>query len=253
MNEIVDRALLPPKPFRIMRHTDQRFINIGNEHLRFFRRALKLRKDADVLEIGSGNGRIARALSTYLDGGTYTGLEIMRPFVDWCAEAYAAYPNFRFRHIDVHNRHYNPEGKTAARDYRFPLPDQAFDLIYLTSVFTHMLRADMENYLGEIARMLKGGGICFITYLLVDDATRALMKAGRSRRAFVVLDDVTFIEDATDPEAAVAFDADYIRGAYARAGLVIRDGYPVYGRWRDVRGLAEVKHNQDRIAAARAG
>ena len=249
----VDPALIPPKPFQFMQHTEANFAAIGNQHLRAFRREAGLRPDADVLEIGSGNGRIARALTTYLDGGSYVGAEIMRPFVDWCAAAYAGYPRFSFRHIDVHNRHYNPEGRTAARDYRFPFPDGAFDFIYLTSVFTHMLRPEVENYLGEIARMLKPGGASFISYFLLDAETRALMASGRSRRVFKPYDDVTFIEREDDPEAAVAFDLDFVRAAYARAGLLIRDGHPELGRWRDPDGHPERKHNQDRIVATKPG
>ena len=45
-------------------------------------------------------------------------------------------------------------------------------LVILTSVFTHMLPDEVENYLKEIARVLKPGGLCFSTFFLINEESK---------------------------------------------------------------------------------
>jgi SAM-dependent methyltransferase len=245
----VDRELLPPEQFQIMNYSEQNFVRIGHQHLKFFVDRLGLRPDSDVLEIGSGNGRIASALTTYLTEGTYTGVEIMKPFVAWCTRAYRGYPNFRFEHIDVFNLQYNKQSPKQASNYTFPFPDNRFDLIYLTSVFTHMRPADTDNYLKEIARMLKPGGITFITYFLINAATLDLIEALKTTRHFRRLDGPLYTDNFRVPESAVALDEAFVRSLYEKHGLVIDAQGVFYGKWRNPEQLKTVGHNQDRVIA----
>ena len=122
-----------------------------------------------VLDIGCGSGRMARQFVDHLKPpGRYVGMEIQRRFVDWCNENIApANPAFEFYHQDIYNGAYNPEGKYRASEYRFPFEDESFDAIILYSVFTHLLQADADNYLREIARLLKPGGRCYSTWYLM--------------------------------------------------------------------------------------
>ncbi len=174
----------------------------------------------------------------------------MKPFVDWCSHAYRNYPNFRFQHIDVYNKHYNPDSKNEAKNYRFPFKDESFDLIYMTSVFTHMRKPDVENYLKEVSRMLKRGGICFITYFLINEETLKCIDSGLSTRKFKKLDDVTYTDSPSLPEKAIALQEDYIRQIYKKCDLELLDGNPVYGAWRNPNEMnRRVEHNQDRISA----
>src|SRR5262245_42400478 len=93
-----------------------------------------------VLEVGSGNGKNARALTSYLRDGRYEGFDIVARGVDWCrANITSRFPRFRFQHADIYNRTYNPAARWQARDYRFPYADNSFDFVFLSSVFTHML------------------------------------------------------------------------------------------------------------------
>ena len=57
------------------------------------------------------------------------------------------HPNFRFRHVDVLNRAYNPQGRLDPENFEFPYPQDAFDFVFLTSVFTHMRPPEMRHYL----------------------------------------------------------------------------------------------------------
>jgi SAM-dependent methyltransferase len=115
---------------------------------------------------------MARHFVDYLEPpGRYVGMDIQRPFIDWCNENLASEnPAFEFHHQDIYNGGYNPEGKTLASEYRFPFEDGSFDAVILYSVFTHLLPEDADNYRREIARLLKPGGRCYSTwYLLTED------------------------------------------------------------------------------------
>jgi SAM-dependent methyltransferase len=129
-----------------------------------------LTPESCVLDIGCGIGRLAVALTSKLDRkGRYEGLDIVPSGIEWCTENITSrYPNFRFMLADVANGEYNPGGRTAPTEYRLPYPDATFDLVVLTSVFTHMLTAEHEHYLDEIVRVLKPDGRCFATYLLLN-------------------------------------------------------------------------------------
>ena len=62
----------------------------------------------------------------------------------------------------------NPKGRFRASECRFPWDDESFDFVLLTSVFTHMLPADREHYLSEIARVMSRGAKCVITHFILD-------------------------------------------------------------------------------------
>ncbi len=42
--------------------------------------------------------------------------------------------------------------------YRIPLSDNSFDLVFSNSLLTHLLEAELENYLRESYRLLRAGG-----------------------------------------------------------------------------------------------
>lgn len=114
-----------------------------------------------VLDAGCGLGRLARALVDYLSPeGSYEGIDVTRSSIEWCQNAYKGIPRFKFTHADVFNTHYNSHATKRASTYRFPFPDDDFDYIFSTSLFTHLMLPDADNYIGQMARVLKQGGKC---------------------------------------------------------------------------------------------
>ena len=69
----------------------------------------------------------------------------------------AAPPGFRFP-SRTSTTASTTRAETKASEYTFPYEDGEFDVVVLTSVFTHMLPDDVAHYLDEIARVLKPGG-----------------------------------------------------------------------------------------------
>ena len=178
-----------------------------------------------VLDIGSGPGNLAVGLLDYLRGG-YDGVEIHAESVGWCQRAITTrYPGFRFHRPDLSNAAYNPGGRTSAASYRFPFDEGTFDVIFLGSVFTHLLPDAAEHYVNEIARLLKPDGFCVASYFLLNDETRAGVSGGRSFLSFDVQhpSGVCRLHDASLPEAAVTFEESFVRRVHDSAGLHIKD------------------------------
>jgi len=206
-----------------------------------------LRREHRVLDIGSGIGNLAVGLIDDFQG-RYDGIDVNREAVDWCgATITPRHPRFRFHHADVANSAYNPGERPAAAAYRFPFPDRSFDVIFLSSVYTHLLPDDTAHYVREVARLLAPGGFCVASYFLLDDERRASIDAGHSFMPFPVHhpSGLCRLHRADAPESAVAFEETFIRRLHDAAGLRIRDLRT--GQWW--RGLS---HDQDVVVAVHA-
>jgi SAM-dependent methyltransferase len=204
----------------------------GEEFFRYYTKLCDLKPHERMLDVGSGIGRKTFLLTGYLNQqGSYEGLDIVKTGIDWCTQRISCkYPRFKFQLIDVLNQHYNPTGRYKASEYRFPFPDESFDFAVLGSVFTHMLAADMEHYLCEVARVLKTGGRCLISFFLLNESSLALMRANNSTINLNINLGSCWVADATDPEAVTGYEEDFVRGAYDRCNLEIKK--PIhYGAW----------------------
>src|SRR5208283_4898961 len=119
-----------------------------------------LKADDHVLDVGCGIGRVAIPLIRFLnEKGRYEGFDIVPAGIDWCEDKISQrYTNFNFQLCNVYNKVYHPSGWLHADEYTFPHADESFDFVFLSSVFTHVLPAGLENYLSEISRVMKTGG-----------------------------------------------------------------------------------------------
>ena len=196
-----------------------------------------------VLDVGSGIGRIAVPLTDYLsEKGSYEGFDVVEVGVRWCEKAITRrYPNFRFHYVDLDNDLYRSGGGNAA-DFRFPYSDDDFDLVVLTSVFTHMLPGEVANYLREIGRVLRPGGCCFATFFLWNEAAERLSR-GNPHFAFPHDHGHYRLMDAQVQAANVAYEEDHLRREMIEAaGLEVEQAH--YGYWAG-REKAQCKDFQD--------
>ncbi len=187
-----------------------------------------LQPDERVMDIGCGCGQMALHLEEYLSKkGSYAGVDIHRPSIRWCQEKISSRSsNFEFLHIDVCNQAYNPGGTHRAETYRFPFEERSFDLILLKSVFTHMRPAEVNNYLHEVARLLKSNGRCLATFFLLNEQQARLT----NEVEFKYGEGVWRYRLEHSPESAVAYDERYVMELLEQHGLRLKA--PVYyGRW----------------------
>jgi SAM-dependent methyltransferase len=237
------KELVPPRYLNFGGDGD--FEKTGDEFLSYFIQLGGLQPEHRVLDVGCGIGRMARPLTRYLVNGSYEGIDIVPRGIRWCQENFtASYPNFRFQMADVANREYNPGGRFRAAEYRFPFPDGEFDFVYLTSVFTHMLKNDMTHYLREISRTLRPNGRCLITFFLLNEESHKLISGGHSSLDFRFPQDSCWTADESLPENALAYEEEYIRGVYAESSLALENLQ--YGAWC---GRSEYLSYQDAVIA----
>jgi ubiquinone/menaquinone biosynthesis C-methylase UbiE len=225
-----DKRDLPPLHLRRYVGPLRSFESSGAEFMSYLRLLAALQPDERVLDIGCGCGQMALYLRDYLDSsGSYVGVDIHGPSISWCQRKLAR-GNFRFERIDVHNEAYNPAGLHRAEVYRFPFADASFDVILLKSVFTHMRPPEVSNYLGEVARLLKTGGRCLVTFFLLNADQATLVRNGQNALSFAYGEGVWRYRYEHSPESAIAYDEAYVTDLLKTFGLRLKDRTH-YGTW----------------------
>ena len=220
-----NKRLTPPHRLWGLVTDPNRDFHAPGEEIRDLLISLGLKPDQRVLDVGCGCGRVALPLTEYLSPqGGFDGFDIMPSVIRWCQRAVTPrFPNFRFVLADLHSDRYHPDGESPASRYVFPYPDGVFDYVFLGSVFTHMLPADVDNYLGEIARTMKPGGTCVISYYLLNAEREAAIAAGGSMWTFSHHGPGYRAEYAHLPEAVTGYDEQWILDLYRAKGLDIAE------------------------------
>lgn len=180
-----------------------------------------LTPDSKTLEIGCGCGRNAFALAGFLNDGNYTGMDIERVALEGArGNALLRKKRFAFDLLNIRNEAYNPDGLFAAAEYALPYAPGSFDVVFMVSVFTHMLTAEVKNYIAQIARVLAPGGRCLFTAFLLDGraATEFPFHAGRHSYANPAI-----------PEIAVAYSLEFLKSEFAENGMSLTAG-PLWGK-----------------------
>ena len=211
---------------------DGDFKAIGNAYLKIFIDICDLKPNARVLDVGCGIGRMAIPLTKYLNkDGSYEGFDIVSMGINWLKENISLkYPNFRFQLANVFNKQYNPKGQYEGHTYNFPFENESFNFVFATSVFTHMLPQDVKNYISEISRVLKRGGKCLMTFIILNSESLELIENGISRLDFPYLYGEYRTMDENIPERLVAYDESFIQSLSVKYGLSIEDPI-LYGSW----------------------
>lgn len=205
---------------------------------------------SDILDVGCGIGRLAYECASYLDvGATYTGLDIEPVVIEWLNVNYASrLPGFRFTLLDVYGELYRPPKKSrrwrlrrlfsprpatrraaraimarsaapsavAAEQARFPHDDDCFDVVCAFEVFMHMPHAGVQNYLQEIARVLRPGGLAVVTLVAVHPGEDDLTFEGKP---IVHIDDDVYTRKPSLTNRKMAYGVGLFRSMLHDAGL----------------------------------
>jgi ubiquinone/menaquinone biosynthesis C-methylase UbiE len=132
-------------------HTDAEYLELGRVHRAGMMKLLAAAGFTEqpgqrVLELGCAAERILRHFAAAARDSEYWGVDISAEHIAWCQRHLS--PPFRF--------------STCTTYPHLPFEDRSFDLIYASSVFTHI--GDLEDmWLLEVRRILKPGALAFIT------------------------------------------------------------------------------------------
>ena len=127
------------------------FYCIGREGLdniskNLARNGLAIEQFGSVLDFGCGCGRIIRHMGHRFKNVKFFGTDYNPLLIGWCRE------NLPFAEFNVN----------GLAD-RLAYEDGKFDFAYTISVFTHLPEKECFFWLGELRRVLKPGGYCYIT------------------------------------------------------------------------------------------
>lgn len=179
-----------------------------------------------VLEIGCGCGRTAMALTEVLEDAHFTGMDIHKGSIESCLKnKKLTAKGFTFNHLDVQNNEYNPKGPALAKDFVFPYKLEAFDVIFMVSVFTHMLTDDVKNYIKEISRMMAPGGICMVTTFIMDEDKKM------HGMSFPHKEQEHFYYNESLPEEAIGYELGFFQKEFALHNMELKSD-PAWGGWR---------------------
>ena len=226
------RTEMPAPPEGLWNVGGGGFHEVGIQFLRQFIDRGGLECTDAVLDMGCGVGRMAVPLAFYLDpAGSYAGFDISKDAIRWCRENVAPlHPNFEFTAVDLYNKRYNPEGTAQAADFRFPYDDDSFDFVIATSLFTHLLPADMEHYLAEASRVVKPGGSLLLTFYLLNQEVEDRKDSWQEGLTFQHQLDGCRVNSEEIPEAVVAYQAGDVEAACSAVGLGVKA--PIhFGSW----------------------
>jgi SAM-dependent methyltransferase len=250
-------------PLRIRLHVGP-FLNARLYRLSAERNLTALKELGDinptshVLDIGCGSGRMATALTGFLDkSGRYDGFDAAKEPVEWCQEHISLrFSNFRFRCTNTVSSRYNPAGTVHPVDFTFPYESNRFDLALAMSVYTHMLPEEVANFIAETVRVLRPGGISFATFCLLNETTLPLVAAGASSPVLPHAFGECKVRDLADPSSFIAHPETAIRHLYSRAQFRIIE--PIgYGSWARPGEHSEMSSrygfNQDIVLGMKSG
>jgi SAM-dependent methyltransferase len=222
---------IPPQELRFMGEDERNFLEIGDGLLKTLKTLSGFYPNAALVDIGSGYGRLAHALLRSGFIGTYHGLEILKVHSDWTQQNLSN-SRFKFSHIDIRNTRYNPNGVLDAAEVKLQKYSAKCDLIVLTSVFTHMYEAEIENYITCFADMLNPGGQVVCTFYLLNAERRQAIAEEKSKLSLpFILSPVARYHNASDPLLAIAFEPGWVEMVAQHSGLVVKS--ISYGHWCD--------------------
>lgn len=224
--DLADRLLgrrqddLPPKAGTFTGVVED-FAESGDALLEALGEVAGVTPSSHILDVGCGLGRLARPVARFLDPtGRYEGLDIVPEGIEWSKKhIVSSYDNVHFTLADVYNKEYNPKGRVQPAEYRFPYEDETFDAVVLVSVFTHMMPADVDRYVSEIARVLKKNGRVFATTYLLNPESIRLMNSPGSEWRFKHELGPHWVTSLKVPELSVGYDETYLRELYVKHGF----------------------------------
>lgn len=234
-------SLVPPKGLIFTGRGD--FLKTGNQFFSYFQKYCDFTKDSAVLDIGCGIGRMAIPFTNYLsEKGRYEGFDIVKMGIDWCNKNINnRFPNFTFKLIPLKNDLYCLDTDENAAELQFPYENDSFDLVFLTSVFTHMMPLDVENYIKEIQRVLVKDKKCFATFFIIDEEDETAQNSSGSKN-FPHNFGNYYLMDKNVKEANVAFKKSYIMELLKKNNL--EPTHFIRGNWSGIQNT-ELNEHQD--------
>lgn len=145
---------IPPAELRYRVHgnlSQKAFLNVGRQVANNIRNCIEdvggdWLSYNDILDFGCGSARVIRYFLVEEMDKRFTAIDINQELIDWCAA-----------HID------GVDWKLTPSNPPTEMADNSFDLIYGVSVFSHLDRELQAQWLKELNRLIRPGGLILLT------------------------------------------------------------------------------------------
>ena len=200
---------------------------VASEIILVLAKHVDLTAQRSVLDVGCGCGRIATALTQYLDDTSdYVGVDIIPGLVQFGREFITPrYPHFKFLLLDEGNLTYDawrPKGSAVdLTRLSEAKPPGSVNLAISISLFTHLDYPAAVDVLRAIAQMLAPEGQAFITFFVVDAEARQNIESGRTGFSFrrTTPSGKLSAEKSDDPTYAVGYSIEQVDELARSIGL----------------------------------
>ena len=200
---------------------------VAQEVIRVIEKYTNLASSESILDVGCGCGRIAAALTQYVDQKShYIGIDIVPGLIDFARNFITPrYPSFQFVLLNQSNSSYDSwrqkEAETGIARLTEAASAQSIDLAISVSLFTHLDFAPALAMLTSIRDALKNDGRLFMTIFVLDASARDGVEAGRTAFSFKhrTPSGKLFAEKNDDPTFAVAYDGALLDELISSAGF----------------------------------
>jgi SAM-dependent methyltransferase len=181
-------VILPPRYLRFCGDNfknDDYFLKSAIKEAERLKKQFNMSENCRVLDLGCGPGRLAIGINkTFGKIAHYQGVDVDKVSIDWCNRYIHRYhPNCHFLRINIQNERYNPDGEDFSTLFKLPFQDHSFNIIYLYSVFSHLMTEDVIIYLKEFYRLLDKQGKIFLTAFTEENVPEVSVNPPGYRRA----------------------------------------------------------------------
>lgn len=177
-----------------------------------------VRFDSSIVEIGCGIGRRTHVMRDFRFHnmrftGKYLGIDIDPKMVEWCRANFDE--RFEFALSSHASEAYLNTDARKDSYYSIPRDNDSVDFVFSTSLLTHLLEPEVRNYFTESVRILKPGSVMMMSCFAIDFKPNKL----NDRYTFPHRIGPAYVESLDVPEAAVAFDSEWLIAVAKEAGF----------------------------------
>ena len=158
---------------------------IAQEVVTAIEKYAKLNPGDSILDVGCGCGRIAAALTQYIDRESrYIGIDIVPGLIDFARNFITPrYPSFEFLLLNESNKTYDwwlrQDGEKGIATLAEAVSPKSIDLAISVSLFTHLDYAPALEMLTSIHHLLKNDGRVFMTVFVLDATSMDGIQGGQ--------------------------------------------------------------------------
>lgn len=211
---------LPPAHLRYRVHGDlsrDSFLRVGAQVANDIRRIVaasgrEWSAFQNILDFGSGSGRVIRNLIRTGDGANYFGTDIDAELVEWCRKS-------------IHGVDWRSNPFMPPSDFN----DGMFDFVYGISVFTHLDESYQLAWLEELYRITKQDAMLVLTvhgdFVIGQAALTATQRSTLESKGFLFIKGATGrlkLDGLPDFYQTSYQTADYIKNTWGQYFEVIR-------------------------------